>query len=45
MVTGVGSVATDESYEGGATPVTKRVSPIERCRRQLNTDQWAAIEN
>jgi putative transposase len=43
MVAGVGSFETCESNEGGATPVTKRVSPIERIRAQID-DLFASTD-
>jgi hypothetical protein len=43
MVTGVGSFETCQSYEGGSTPVTKRVSPIDRVRAEID-QLFAATE-
>jgi hypothetical protein len=43
MVTGVGSFETCQSYEGGSTPVTKRVSPIDRVRAEID-QLFAAAE-
>src|SRR5207302_2203322 len=36
MTTGVGSFETYESNEGGPTPVTKRVSPTDRIRADID---------
>lgn len=42
MTTGVGSFEEDQPYEGGPTPVSKRVSPTERLRAQI--DELFALE-
>src|SRR5215216_5050750 len=36
MTTGVGSFEEDQPYEGGPTPVTRRVSPTERIRAEID---------